>query len=389
MLRFFMIFSLIVFSGISVSASAKDELMKDIIRSIQNKDLLTLKGLLVETSVNIKDSKTLKTPLHYAVISENIKAVEWLLKNKAIVDAQTRSQRTPLHLASFKLNYDIVKLLLKYKAQVDLSDNRGFTALHYTSQRNTLRPNTNAREVLKIAKLLLKKSKRLLTTKDKLGETPLHVASFSGYERLVKLFLKEDSSLVGLQNKNNQTALHQSIFGWIQFQNIKNIKKSYQKIVRNLSQYKSILNTPDSDGRTALHHTAEKGLDEMAQSLLAAGSNTNSQDRNGWTPLFLASANAYVPLMQNLIKNGANINIKDNKGMAALYFAVGSGEKKAVALLLQSKARVFFKDSNTGKALFDEETTRKLKDLFHQFYEKKNKKYLKIKNLMTSVHIEK
>ena len=273
-----------------------------------------------------------------------------------------------MHLAAFKLNYKIVKLLLDHGALLDKKDNRGFNPLHYALQRNILKPDTNEAEALRITQLLIRKNKKLLNQKNRAGESPLNLASYSGYESVVSFLLKKGAS-VKIQDNEGYTALHQVILGWNQFKKIENLKEKYKQIVSHLTKYPSILNIQDKKRRTALHYIAEQGKNEIAKVLLSAKAQPNIQDSSGWTPLFLASANSHIPVMQLLIKHGADVNIKDKQGMTALYFAVGSGDKKAVALLIQSKSAVFLQDSK-GNSFFDKQTKKKLKNLLDQFYKK-------------------
>ena len=356
----FLISFLLIFNISLVGASSIGE-------SIKKEDIKTLKSLLSQSS--LKSKKIQKNPLFIAVTTEKPKVVEWLLKNnKVSVNIATRTLRTPLHLAAFKLNYKIVKLLLDHGASVNKIDSRGFNPLHYALQRNILKPNTNKKEVLRITQLLTQKNKKLLNQKNKIGETPLHLASFSGYDETVSFLLKK-KVLINARDKEGYTALHQVVLGAKQFKKIKNLKENYKKVISNLSQHSSILNIRDKKGRVALHYIAEQGKDKFAEVLLSAKAKPNVQDNKGWTPLFLASANSHIPVMQSLVQHGADVNIKDKEGMTALYLAVGSGDKKAVALLLQSKSAIFLQDAK-GDSFFDNKTKKKLKTLLDQFYKK-------------------
>jgi ankyrin repeat protein len=77
---------------------------------------------------NAHDDKGI-TPLSWAAMAGQTKAVELLIKEGAQVDGKNRDGATSLHSAAFLGHLDVVELLIKNKAQVNSKNNMGQTPL--------------------------------------------------------------------------------------------------------------------------------------------------------------------------------------------------------------------------------------------------------------------
>jgi hypothetical protein len=80
--------------------------------------------------VSSKDEQYGQTPLHIAVFNGHKDVAEFLLANKADVNAKAKNGSTPLHLAAAKGDKDMVELLLTNKADVNAVDNDGWSPMH-------------------------------------------------------------------------------------------------------------------------------------------------------------------------------------------------------------------------------------------------------------------
>ncbi|MGD0801373.1 MAG: ankyrin repeat domain-containing protein [Terracidiphilus sp.] len=95
-------------------------------------DLAKVQSLVKEHPelVMSKDEQYGQTPLHIAAFNGHKDVAEFLLANKADVNAKAKNGSTPLHLAAAKGNKDIVELLLASKAEINALDNEGWSPMH-------------------------------------------------------------------------------------------------------------------------------------------------------------------------------------------------------------------------------------------------------------------
>jgi hypothetical protein len=101
-------------------------------------DLAKVKSLVKEQPdlVSSRDELYGQTPLHVAAFNDHKDVAEFLLANKADVNAKAKNGSTPLHLAAAKGNKDIVELLLANKADINALDNEGWSPMHSATNWN-------------------------------------------------------------------------------------------------------------------------------------------------------------------------------------------------------------------------------------------------------------
>jgi ankyrin repeat protein len=95
-------------------------------------DLEKVKSLVKEHPelVSSAEERNGQMPLHIAAFNDRKDVVEFLLANKADVNAKAKNGSTPLHLAAGKGNKEIVELLLANNADVNAVDNEGWSPVH-------------------------------------------------------------------------------------------------------------------------------------------------------------------------------------------------------------------------------------------------------------------
>jgi hypothetical protein len=76
-----------------------------------------------------------ETPLHYAVLGQNIPVAELLLATGADASARDSSGRTPLHVAAQFDDPKLIQMLIAAGADVNAADSRGETPLHVAARR--------------------------------------------------------------------------------------------------------------------------------------------------------------------------------------------------------------------------------------------------------------
>ena len=121
-----------------------------------------------------------------------------------------------------------------------------------------------------------------------------------------------------------------------------------KEAVRSLLQQKVDVNTPQTDGATALHWSVRADDLETTDLLIRAGANVSASNRFGVTPLVLASMNGNAAMIQKLLAAGANPNAFMPQGETPLMMAARTGNIEAVKVLLDGRADINLKETLRG-----------------------------------------
>ena len=105
--------------------------------------------------------------------------------------------------------------------------------------------------------------------------------------------------------------------------------------VRKLIKERADVNTPASDGSTALLWAAFHSNAEMTKDLLAAGASVDVANHYGVTPLLQASRNGDADIVRALLDAGAEPTRWHPEGETPLMAAARTGKVDAVKLLLE------------------------------------------------------
>lgn len=223
-----------------------------------------------------------ETPLYKAVkigAFSNLDFVEELIERGAVVDAPDKDGLTPLHLASAKGMEKIVRVLVHANANVDARDVKdNSTPLHYASLR--IRSAKALRVLLEFG--------ADANARDRLGRTPLHLASRKGSQDAVEALIEHNAVVDARESRNGSTPLHFA---------------------------------------SAAHET------ETVRKLLNHGADGNAQTKDGSTPLHLASAKGpfHFGVVRMLLDHGVHLDLKNKKGETAWSLA----QKKKNELVLE------------------------------------------------------
>jgi ankyrin repeat protein len=167
--------SLCLFLVLGVSFSAQGgEIHKAVIKSNLNGVVALLKEHpdLLESKNNLG-----QTPLHVAIIHNQLEIAELLLANGADVNARDPHNQTPLILSLWVYNHDkMMRLLLAKGADVNLSDKWSMTALAYAAQQGQIDD----------AKILIANDANINFAS---GNTPLYFAVMATHTEMVDLLL--------------------------------------------------------------------------------------------------------------------------------------------------------------------------------------------------------
>ncbi|KAG8986537.1 hypothetical protein FRB90_003936 [Tulasnella sp. 427] len=120
----------------------------------------------------------------------------------------------------------------------------------------------------------------------------------------------------------------------------------------------NLLNSVDSDGRTALHWAASSGSTDIVRELLGySGVEVNKKDSSGWTPLMIAASAGDGESVRELLGSGALVNETNDKGLTALHYAASKGRVEIGRTLLERGADVNAKDKANQHPLHRAATT--------------------------------
>lgn len=108
-----------------------DELNLDLYKASKDNEVLKILQLISQgASPNFVNSKEgLKTPLHVAVIQQNLVSVVGLVQNKANPNLQDSQGFTPLHYAALNGNIKCGIALFRGGARIDILDNSNSSPL--------------------------------------------------------------------------------------------------------------------------------------------------------------------------------------------------------------------------------------------------------------------
>jgi ankyrin repeat protein len=165
-----------------------------------------------------------------------------------------------------------------------------------------------------------------LNARDKLGETPLHLAAVRGY-RETSLLLISNGAQVNAKDKRGLTPLHAAAWG------------GHEETVKLLLSKGADINARDENGVTVLHTAALAGRTDTAALLIANGASINAKNDNGLTPLHAAALAGQKETVVLLIAEGADIDAKNEDGLTPLDAASQRNHLSIAELLRKYKTQ--------------------------------------------------
>jgi len=160
---------------IDKKANINPPVQPPVIIATKNNKLDNLSLLIKHGSdLNICDEKSLRTPLHYAVIQSNYTMVCLLLQSKINVNAQDCYLKTPLHYASTK---PIIQYLIQHGANIDSIDLKYQTPLHIAVSSDSFERTQT---------LIFSGARPNI--RDHNNETPKDIAIFRQQQNIIDLF---------------------------------------------------------------------------------------------------------------------------------------------------------------------------------------------------------
>lgn len=277
-LKILLAFSLIFYCSI-VNA-------QDFFRAIHDGEYKKVEQIILEEP-NLIDSIISGdcTPLMFASYWGKDSIVELLLNHEAdMYKTGPKYGQTPLHVAVMQNNLSVVNVLINNGMDVNVKDVNRKTPLIYAIGSNNK----------ELVELLLKKNAKLPEEKEVIDQV-LNSSVQYGFQDIAEYLVKNGASLSSI-DKNGRSLLHNAVIG-------KNLKWIDLLIAKHLD-----INKLDSFNRTPLHYSVEQGQLDISKLLVQNGAEINSIDCTNRTPLTIAQGLGYIQIATFLESKGGVIS---------------------------------------------------------------------------------
>jgi ankyrin repeat protein len=167
---------------------------------------------------------------------------------------------------------------------------------------------------------LLKQNPGLISSRDKVGNTPLHVAAMHNRVEIAELLLANGADV----NAENYQKVEMRDHKWRRWGetplSLALWAYNNKPMVELLLTHGADPNVVLSYGVTPIYRAVQRDLPDDVALLLANNANPNQNYANS-TPLHQAVIHDQRPIVQILLANGADPNILDTAGHTPLYYA--------------------------------------------------------------------
>lgn len=227
----------------------------------------------------------MKTPLHVAVMEDDVEAVTELINKGAKLYTADFYGMTPLHYAVESRNVDIIRLLLNAGAEDWIEDN----------DKNTPRNMAIKSRNEDILKVFIDNFN--INGEDDDGNTLLHQAACFGNSSIVK-FLIDNSADVNAKNKAEETPLHRAFLS----DNI--------KIIELLLNAGADIQAKDFYGNTLIHSAMNlipKSVN-ILKLLVDAGADLIESNSSGESPFQILALVGNINTVKHFVYSGMDVN---------------------------------------------------------------------------------
>ena len=317
-------------------------------------------------------------PLHVASILALPEMAKVLLNDGATVDARDNWGRTPLMVAIIHNQRPGMLTLLDGGADIAAVDAHSKTPLHWAAKKNRV-------DMLQI--LLEKGADR--TAFDSNGDLPIHVAAREGHVEAIECLLNEKMQ-PDVQTKYGETLLHlavlanhQNVAEYLLKNNVNvnawSIPHSYKYDASNVN-HKSL---PSTMPVIPLHYSCIKGYFEMTLLLLDHAAWVNAAPDNGTSPLMMAVECGDTNLVCLLLARGAKVNAAiPGSCITAIHISCRRGDLETTQVLIQHGAKRVVRTSDMrtpAEFVSKVKDSKKRKALENYFEELTRADYNKVK----------
>ncbi|XP_031416703.1 poly [ADP-ribose] polymerase tankyrase-2 isoform X2 [Clupea harengus] len=315
-----------------MDTSAAVEGDRELFEACRNGDVERVKKLVNPENVNSRDTAGRKsTPLHFAAGFGRRDVVEFLLQNRAEVDARDDGGLISLHNACSFGHGEVVKILLHHGADANSRDNWNYTPLHEAAIKGKI----------DVCIMLLQHGAEP-TIRNSDGRTPLDLAESSTKAVLTGDYRKDE--LLESARSGNE-----------------------EKLMTLLTPLN--VNCHASDGRksTPLHLAAGYNRVKTVQLLLQHGADVHAKDKGDLVPLHNACSYGHYEVTELLVKHGACVNAMDLWQFTPLHEAASKNRMEVCSLLLSYGADPTFLNCHNRSAIDLSPTAQLKKRLAYEF----------------------
>jgi cytohesin len=175
---------------------------------------------------------------------------------------------------------------------------------------------------------LIKGDPSLVSAKDKMGMTPLHVAARNDHKDVAEFLLANGADINAKDSNGEFTPLDLALSCY-----------HYMDVVELLVAKGADVNARSKQGLTPLQETAMRGQKDAAELLLTKGADVNARDEKGDSPLLWALMMGHMDFAKILVDAGADVNAKSGQGVTPLLVVQRRSDSKMEDYLRQHGAR--------------------------------------------------
>ncbi|KAF3074423.1 Ankyrin-1 [Trichoderma lentiforme] len=289
----------------------RDEENNEPLHFISNKTPVASVRLLVNAGMNLTAvNKKWETPLHCAIIADNVEVAKYLLSKKPVANSIDTSPfyraPTPLQSACTKGSLEMIETLLLSELNINAC-NEGMDGSPIMMA--TLRQHDDLKE--QIIQKLLDRGALQSSTPAGLFGYPIISASLNCPAHVIQWLIDKQMS-IDVEDRLGRKAVHVACYNSLEVLNT--------------------LQVPDSDfairdkvGRVPLHYAVLSGQVDLVEEVLRRSEKVNitvnEMDEDGWTPLLWACRASHIWLWKTrrapshedvitfLLQKGAKVNV--------------------------------------------------------------------------------
>lgn len=352
--------------------------------AVKNKNLNMIK-ILLNNNFNLKEENYI---LSYAMENSDENIIKYLVENGADINYEIfyeneESKRTILYDAVLSLNLKLVEYFLDKGASIEnagKSDIYGNILMAASGSKFNNNKNISAVDLklleslsqnsAKIMQMIIDKVDKKLINDSLEGKTPLIIAVGNSYIDTAKILI-ENGANINAVDIEGWSALSYAVnngdieIAKLLLENKAKIKdelliaikspivESSINMMKLLIYNKANINYTDENGFNPLNIAIESGDMELTKFLITNGANVNSLMQDGVSLIGYAIAQNNMDLLQILIENGANVNYTggDSWANTPLQTASRLGLDNVVRILLTRNADINAVDMNGNTAL--------------------------------------